>query len=124
MKSKKSDYDTQHRCPAPRVTAVSADTLSNFAFLSKRSTQLARLGELAERAFYFDPITTLVKLRQFAETLAKRVAAHHGTPLPTNLPFGPLLRLLRDRVLLPGYTFEYFDYLRVVGNTAVHQNKG
>jgi type I restriction enzyme R subunit len=48
---------------------------TNFAFLLGHDENLARLGELAEWAFHYDPPTTLGKLRLFAELLAKLLAA-------------------------------------------------
>ncbi len=50
----------------------------NFSFLSPHDTQLVRLGALAEHFFVVDPVTCLMKLRQFAETLAQLVAAKAG----------------------------------------------
>lgn len=49
----------------------------NFYFLEPEQ-RLARLGALAERYVRDDPPAALVKLRQFAERLAKDVAARHG----------------------------------------------
>jgi hypothetical protein len=48
---------------------------ANFGFLAKHDVQLMRLGALAERYFGDDPNTSLIKLRQFAELLAKLTAA-------------------------------------------------
>jgi type I restriction enzyme, R subunit len=53
-------------------------TSANFSFLGAHDPNLANLGGLAERYFRDDPPTSLVKLRQFAELLAKLIAAHHG----------------------------------------------
>jgi type I restriction enzyme, R subunit len=50
---------------------------SNFGFLEGHDVRLATFGAQAERYFRDDPPTAIVKLRQFAELLAKLVAAHH-----------------------------------------------
>ena len=51
---------------------------TNFKFLEKIEPQLMRLGALAERYFPDDPNTSLMKLRQFGELLAKNIAAQIG----------------------------------------------
>jgi len=43
---------------------------SNFAFLSAHDAQPVKLGVLAERYFRDDPVTSIFKLRQFAERVA------------------------------------------------------
>lgn len=52
---------------------------SNFGFLGQHDERVARLGLLAERYFRDDPPTSIVKLRQLAELLAKLIAARHAT---------------------------------------------
>lgn len=51
---------------------------TNFGFLAPHDSQLVRLAALAERYFAEDPSTSLTKLRQFSELLAKSAAAHFG----------------------------------------------
>ena len=46
-------------------------TSANFSFLAAHDPQLVRLGALAERYFKDDPTTSLIKLRQYGETLAQ-----------------------------------------------------
>ena len=53
---------------------------SNFAFLHRHDPRLAQLGARAEANFTDDPNTCIVKLRQFAETLVKHVAATTKAP--------------------------------------------
>ena len=48
---------------------------TNFAFLAAHDQRLADLAALAESYFADDPATTLFKLRQFGELLAKLLAA-------------------------------------------------
>ena len=50
----------------------------NFAFLAIHEPQLVRLGTLAEQYFATDPVTCLMKLRQFGELLAQLIAANAG----------------------------------------------
>jgi type I restriction enzyme, R subunit len=51
---------------------------SGFGFLTGNEPQLARLGTLSERYLYDDSATALIKLRQFAETMAALVAARNA----------------------------------------------
>ncbi len=97
---------------------------TNFSFLATQSENLARLGALAEWAFHHDPPTTLGKLRLFAELLAKLVAARHAIEILPRESFDTVLRLLRDQGLLPRQPADLFNYLRRVGNAAVHDNVG
>jgi type I restriction enzyme, R subunit len=50
----------------------------NFGFLARHDAVLVRLAALAERYFPDDPVTTLMKLRQFGEMLAQQVGARAG----------------------------------------------
>ena len=50
--------------------------MSNFGFLSPDWPVLNELGEFAERNIYIDPNTSLIKLRMYAEALAKYLLAY------------------------------------------------
>ncbi|GEO19177.1 hypothetical protein [Microvirga aerophila] len=69
-------------------------TTANFGFLGAHDVNLAILGGLAERYFRDDPPTSLVKLRQFAELLAKLIAAHRGAYSGERESFEETLRRL------------------------------
>jgi type I restriction enzyme R subunit len=86
--------------------------------------QLVRVACLAERYFPDDPITSVMKLRQFGELLAQQVAARSGL-LGTQPEDQAVLlgRLRRDG----GYRREVIDLfhdLWRVGNEAVHEYRG
>lgn len=101
-----------------------ADPLSNFDFLKTHSPQLTNLGVLAEKYFSNDPTGALTKLRQFAEFIAKDVAAQHGL-LPAGTPnFDDALRALKTRNAIPREVADYFYHLKRVGNAAVHEDLG
>src|ERR1700688_1364153 len=68
-------------------------TSANFSFLAAHDAQLVRLGVLAERYFKEDPATSLIKLRQYGETLAQLVAAKAGLFRDAQEPQADLLRL-------------------------------
>jgi type I restriction enzyme R subunit len=82
------------------------------------------LGAQAERYFRDDPSTAIVKLRQFAELLAKLIAAHHALYLGERETFEETLRRLSYERILPKEAADIFHILRKLGNEAVHEAKG
>lgn len=96
----------------------------NFTFLSVHSPQLAKLGRLAERYFADDPPTTLVKLRQFSELVAKEVAARQALLIDSRMSFDDVLRTLKARSILQREIAEFFYHLKRAGNDAAHEDKG
>jgi len=97
---------------------------ANFGFLSVHDANLANLAALAERYFRDDPPTSLVKLRQFAELLAKLIAAHHGAYSGEREGFEDILRRLSYERILPREVADLFHYIRKFGNVAAHEVKG
>ena len=98
--------------------------MSNFGFLLRQDARLSTLGAQAERYFRDDPSTAIVKLRQFAEFLAKLVAAHHALYLGERETFEEILRRLSFERIVPKETADLFHVLRKFGNAAVHDAKG
>ena len=96
----------------------------NFAFLQDFDSDLARLGALAEWAFHQDAPTALGKLRQFAEHMAKSIAARNGLVLDRRANFDETLRVLQQEVKLPRQVGDVFHFLRRFGNSAIHENLG
>ncbi len=92
----------------------------NFAFLGIHDTQLVKIGTLAERYFQDDPVTCLIKLRQFGELLAQLVAANVGLYTNPDESQLDLLNRLQSQNLLPGDVRNLFHQLRKSGNDAVH----
>ena len=102
---------------------MSTPASSNFQFLAAHDTLLVALAAQAERSFAEDPVTCLMKLRQLAELLARRAAAHLGLDTSGPLPQAHLPRQLSEppHSVLPADIRKLFDSLRVTGNTAVHE---
>lgn len=96
----------------------------NFAYLRVHDVQLVKLGTLAENYFKDDPVTCLMKLRQFGELLAQLVAAKVGLYLNSEESQVDLLNRLQSRNLLPGEVKDLFHQLRKSGNDATHQLRG
>ena len=99
-------------------------TSANFSFLAVQDAQLVRLGALAERYFKDDPNTSLLKLRQYGETLAQLVAAKVGLFRDAQEPQSDLLRRLSFDRVIPREVGDLFHHLRIVGNRATHENEG
>jgi type I restriction enzyme R subunit len=97
---------------------------SNFGFLAAHDAQLVRLGALAERYFGDDPTTSLIKLRQYGETLTQLIAAKAGLFRDSEEAQTDLLRRLKFERVLPREVGDLFHHLRQVGNKATHQNVG
>ena len=97
---------------------------SNFDMLRPYEAQLWRLGVLAEGYFAADPNTTLLKLRQFAETLAQSLAARGGLYVSQEESQYLLTRRLQNEGLLQGEIKQVFDQIRINGNAANHALEG
>lgn len=97
---------------------------SNFNFLEAQDDRLFRLATLAERYFAGDAPTALAKLRSFAETMAKEIAASHALLPPGSPSFDDVLSQLRRRSILPAQVADIFHLLRRKGNQAVHEEVG
>ena len=97
--------------------------VSNFAHLTELEPALAKQGELAELLLLLDASTCVVKLRQFAELLAKRLAVRSGTWKPDESQRDRLDRLRREN-LLTDEVFQVFRTLRQEGNKATHDLEG
>ncbi len=97
----------------------------NFSHLQACDEQLVRLGALAEKYFADDPNTSLIKMRQFGELLAKHVATQMGQyDIEKEESQYELLRRLRDEGALTYETYQLFGEIRRAGNMASHANQG
>ncbi|MER9962164.1 type I restriction-modification system endonuclease [Mesorhizobium sp. M0045] len=97
---------------------------ANFGFLSIHDAKLVTLGGQAERYFRDDPSTAIVKLRQFAELMAKLIAARHAAYRDERETFEQTLRRLSYERIIPKEVADLFHALRKTGNTAVHEAEG
>ncbi|WP_343565471.1 type I restriction-modification system endonuclease [Kiloniella sp. b19] len=96
----------------------------NFFFLEHTAPQLSKLGAQAERYFEEDPNTSLVKLRQFGEVLAKVTAANLGIHCdPNDTRSIVLLERIQTHPGVTKVIMELFHQLRIAGNQAVHALK-
>lgn len=99
---------------------MSALNSLNFGFLHAHDPLLELYAARAERYVFDDPNTTVIKLRQFAELLARHVAAFHGIET-TDEDFRNTLAIIREKRLGTRAIVELFDLLRLQGNEAVHE---
>jgi hypothetical protein len=95
----------------------------NFAFLICVAPQLTEYATQAEHYFHSDPNTCLMKLRQFAEGLARKIAARSLVNDAVEEDFFLLLTRLQSSRKAPAYVLDAFHYLRMKGNSAVHEQE-
>jgi type I restriction enzyme, R subunit len=96
---------------------------ANFGFLERHDAALVQLGALAERYFPDDPVTSVMKTRQFCELLAKEVAARAGVLGSAGESQSDLLGRMAREFGLPHEVLEFFHYVRRVGNAATHHHR-
>jgi tetratricopeptide (TPR) repeat protein len=106
------------------IPSESLDTSSNFAFLHAYEPQLATLATLAERYSIEDPVTCLMKLRQFGELLAQSIAKKVSLPPILEEPQLDLLNRLSDTGYLPDEPHRKLQDIRRIGNQAAHNYEG
>ena len=96
---------------------------ANFSFLAKGHDSLfLQLAEAAECTLAVGPNTTLLKLRQLAETFAEHIAAAAGVWTGPQLKQVDLLRELDRKGYLDRQVLELFYSLRQAGNDAAHSS--
>ncbi|HEY7901503.1 MAG TPA: type I restriction-modification system endonuclease, partial [Caulobacteraceae bacterium] len=95
----------------------------NFGFLKALNAQLFRLAALGEHYFRTDPNTCVVKLRQFAEQMARDVAARVGLLATPDEAFQVVLGALGREGYAPRQALDLFHFLRMRGNAAVHEGE-
>lgn len=98
-----------------------ADVGSNFAFLGEHDPLLLELATAAERAFSFDPNTTLIKLRQLGEALAQHMAVLYQIEFDEQTTQADLLYRLNRELKFDPMVRDLFHTLRIEGNKATHQ---
>jgi type I restriction enzyme R subunit len=98
--------------------------MSNFAFLSPTWPVLAELSELAEINLYHDPNTSLIKLRMFAEVMAKYLFAYEKLTEPADGTQIARLNVLGNAGIIPDLLLPPFHSLRKLGNKATHEAFG
>ncbi len=93
---------------------------NNFAFLKQHDELLVRLAETAEMCFMPDPNTTLIKMRQLGEELAKTISSRLGIESDAEIKQVDLLRELDFTLKLDPQIKDAFHALRKLGNSAAH----
>lgn len=93
---------------------------SNFDFLKHHDELLVRLAQTAEACFAPDPNTTLIKMRQLGEELAKTIASRVGVNAGSDVKQVDLLRELDYTLRLDKQVKDAFHALRKLGNPATH----
>ncbi|CAI8834394.1 type I restriction enzyme, R subunit [Brevibacillus sp. IT-7CA2] len=92
----------------------------NFSFLAIKWPVLSNLGQQAESNLHQDPNTTLIKLRLYAETVAKIIFATERLREPQDNSQDTRLRMLSRQDFFPQELLPVFHTIRKTGNKAVH----
>ena len=95
----------------------------NFGFLAEYDPLFVELAGAAERAFYSDPNTTLIKLRQLGEAIAQHMALTFGIEFNEQTTQADLIYKLSGELRLDKVVRDLFHTLRIEGNKATHQFK-
>ena len=96
----------------------------NFGHLASTDPLLAEHGARAERYVFDDPVTAIIKMRQFGEVLAQQAAAYTSLYTFPDEGQSDLLRRLRDGRVIDYEVSDLFHTLRKAGNRAVHESAG
>ena len=96
---------------------------ANFGFLRQHDPQIIQLAALAEQFFHIDSNTCIFKLRQYAERLAKLIAANTGLYQSSEEAQVELLRRLKLENVISNEVADLFHLIRKAGNKAAH-NRG
>lgn len=104
------------------MTATSSS--ANFGFLARYDATLLTVAVRAEQYFPADPVTALMKLRQFGELMAQQIAARMGIFTTVEEPQAELLARFRRDGTVSREVLELFHGLRRIGNQAAHAHAG
>ncbi|PZU97963.1 MAG: hypothetical protein DCE90_05580 [Pseudanabaena sp.] len=97
---------------------------ANFSFLREHDPQLVNLAARAEQFFLDDDSNTcIIKLRQFAERLAKLIAANTGLSQVPKEAQLELIQRLRREGIISSEVDDLFHSIRKAGNDIVHENR-
>jgi type I restriction enzyme, R subunit len=96
----------------------------NFGFLARYDAALVLIAARAEHYFPSDPVTALMKLRQFGELLAQQIAARTNIYTTVEEPQAELLARMRRENAIPREAVDLFHDLRRAGNEATHGHVG
>ncbi|MBX7135836.1 MAG: DEAD/DEAH box helicase family protein [Fimbriimonadaceae bacterium] len=98
-------------------------TSRNFEFLRPYRPELADLAAFAEQYAYGDPVSAVVKLRSFAETVTWDLYRHHRLRPPVPDDFVRLLTDWQFKAAVPLIVADQLHAIRKAGNVAAHANK-
>ncbi len=92
----------------------------NFEFLRKHRRELADLGGFAEIYVFTDPSSSLVKLRQLAETVVQGIYSDLKLQRPYAANLNDLLNEDAFRRAVPNVVLNKIHSIRILGNKAAH----
>ena len=94
--------------------------MSNFSFLNKKWTTLAKLGSQAESYYYTDNNASMLKMRMFGEQIIDYILTALKVRIPKFATQDDKIKLLRDTGI-NGAIPDLFNIVRRYGNKANHE---
>jgi type I restriction enzyme, R subunit len=94
--------------------------MSNFTFLNKKWTTLAKLGTQAESYFHTDNNASMLKMRMFGEQIIDHILTALKVEIPKFATQDDKIKLLRATGI-NGAIPDLFDIVRRYGNKANHE---
>lgn len=94
--------------------------MSNFKFLNKKWTRLAKLGSQAENYLHTDNNASMLKMRMFGEQIIDYVLAALKVEIPKFATQDDKIKILRETGI-NGAIPDLFDIVRRYGNKANHE---
>ena len=98
----------------------------NFGFLGTDNPKMLRAIISAECNVFSDPVSALIRIRQFAELMCLEVAAINGVHFNKDMgdSFYSICRDMSHRGDIPRNIYDIFNTLRTSGNEAAHEVEG
>jgi len=98
-------------------------TPSNFSFLEDEFAILFNIGQSAEFYLHQDPVSSMFKMRLFAERLTEKLFEEHALEFPYEDTQHNRLKMLEFENVLPSNIKDLLFHIKNKGNVAIHQNK-
>jgi Domain of unknown function (DUF4145) len=103
-----------------RNSTANASKLAGFEQLATVDRDISSIGVEAERYVRSDPAACLMKLRLFAELVAKGAGSQSKIPRKTFETADAYLERLESKGILPSPISRLFHSIRIAGNGASH----
>ena len=114
--------DTKHNTYDKAISDIDSNvrSVSNFAFLKSENFKLAEFGFFAELYLERDPVTSIMKIGQFAELLALEIAEKKGLNIKYSEKQFVKIHVLKNAGVIDEKVLNIFESIREERNKASH----